>query len=183
MITATVVSSTNELQQIIDLQRKNLKQHISEEEKNQQGFLTMEFSMPMIQRLHDLAPSVIIKDADKIIAFAIVLLQEGRNAYPDLEPMFQNFENLEWKNKSLKEYRFYVMGQICIAKEYRGKGFFDMLYKKHKELYKDKFDFIITEISASNYRSLNAHKRVGFKKINTFRDKIDEWDVVIWDWN
>ena len=45
------------------------------------------------------------------------------------------------------------------------------------------FDFIITEISASNYRSLNAHKRIGFKKINTFRDKIDEWDVVIWDWN
>ncbi len=53
MITATVVSSTNELKQIIDLQRKNLKQHISEEEKNQQGFLTMEFSMALLSR-HEL---------------------------------------------------------------------------------------------------------------------------------
>ena len=182
MITATVVTSANELQQIIDLQRKNLKQHISQEEKEQQGFLTMEFSMPMIQQLHDLAPSVIAKDNDKVIAFAIVLLQEGRTAYPDLEPMFLNFENLQWNNKPLKAYSFYVMGQICVDKDYRGKGLFDILYRQHREIYQKQFDFIVTEISTSNYRSLNAHKRVGFKTINTFRDKMDEWDVVVWDW-
>ena len=182
MIIATTVTSVGDLEQIIALQKKNLKQNITEQEKNSQGFVTMEFTMPMLQQLHVLAPDIIIKDDDKIVGYAMVLLQEGRKAYPALEPMFVNFEKLRWKDKPLYDYKFYAMGQICIDKDYRGKGLFDMLYKKHREIYQDQFDFIITEISSSNYRSLKAHKRVGFTTINTFRDPMDEWDVVIWDW-
>jgi GNAT superfamily N-acetyltransferase len=182
MITATTVTSIQELEQIIALQKKNLKQNITPEEKDSEGFVTMEFTIPMLQQLHALAPNVIIKDDDKIVAYAIVLLQEGRKAYPSLEPMFASFEKLTWKEKPLYDYKFYAMGQICIDKDYRGKGLFDMLYQKHKEIYKDQFDFIITEISTSNYRSLNAHKRAGFETITKFRDVMDEWAVVIWDW-
>jgi L-amino acid N-acyltransferase YncA len=182
MITATTVKSIEELEQILSLQKKNLKQNITLQEKDSQGFVTMEFTMPMLQELHALAPDVVIKDDDKVVAYAIVLLQEGRKAYPTLEPMFVSFEKLNWKGKPLHDYKFYAMGQICIDKAYRGRGLFDMLYQKHKEIYKDQFDFIITEISTSNYRSLRAHKRVGFQTINTFRDVMDEWDVVIWDW-
>ncbi|MEJ0101634.1 MAG: GNAT family N-acetyltransferase [Bacteroidota bacterium] len=182
MIHATTVSTHGELQQILDLQKRNLKQHISENEKDEQGFLTMPFDMPMLETLHAVAPTVIIKDDDNVVAYAIVLLQEGRKAYPDIEPMFVNFENLSWQGKPLYDYKFYAMGQICVDKAYRGKGLFDMLYQKHKEIYQNKFDFIVTEISTSNYRSLNAHKRVGFVIINTFTDPLDEWDVVIWDW-
>ncbi|MES1216350.1 MAG: GNAT family N-acetyltransferase [Bacteroidota bacterium] len=182
MITATTVSTTEELEQIISLQKKYLKQNITEEEKQSQGFLTMEFTIPMLQTLHDLAPSIIIKNENKVIAYAIVLLQEGRKVYPTLEPMFVNFERLNWKGKPLYDYRFYAMGQICVDKSYRNKGLFDMLYQKHKEIYKDQFDFIITEVSTSNYRSLKAHSRVGFETINTFTDAMDEWAVVLWDW-
>ncbi|MCW3117985.1 MAG: family N-acetyltransferase [Chitinophagaceae bacterium] len=182
MITATTVKSIRELEQIIALQKKNLKRNITAQEKDSQGFVTMEFTMPMLQTLHTLAPDIIIKDGDEIVAYAMVLLQEGRKVYPDLEPMFINFEKLSWKDKPLYDYRFYAMGQICIDKAYRGKGLFEMLYQKHREIYKDQFDFIITEISTSNHRSLNAHNRMGFETIDTFRDTVDEWDIVLWDW-
>jgi len=135
-----------------------------------------------LEKLHAVAPTVIIKDDDAVVAYAMVLLQEGRKAYPDLEPMFVNFENLSWRGKPLYDYNFYAMGQICVDKAYRSKGLFDMLYQKHKEIYQHEFDFIVTEISTSNSRSLNAHKRVGFVTINTFTDPLDEWDVVLWDW-
>jgi hypothetical protein len=182
MIHATTVSTNDELQQILDLQKRNLKQNISEGEKDEQGFVTLLFNLPMLQQLHAVAPSIIIKDNDKVIAYAMVVLQESRKVYPDLEPMFTSFEKLSWQKKKLYDYRFYVMGQVCVDKAYRRKGLFDLLYQKHKEIYRNQFDFIITEISTSNHRSLKAHKRVGFVIINTFTDPIDEWDVVLWDW-
>jgi ribosomal protein S18 acetylase RimI-like enzyme len=182
MIYATTVGTKDELQQILELQRKNLKQHIPAHEKDEQGFLTMPFNMDMLEKFHAIAPTVIIKDEDHVVAYAIVVLQEGRQSYPDLEPMFVNLEKLTWKEKQLHDYNFYVMGQICVDKAYRSKGLFDMLYQKHKEIYGHQFDFIVTEISTSNHRSLKAHRRVGFVTINTFRDALDEWDVVLWDW-
>jgi len=182
MIYATTVSTNRELEQILNLQKKNLKQHITVDEKEEQGFLTMPFNMEMLEKFHDFAPTVIVKDDDAVVAYAIVVLQEGRKSYPDLEPMFVNLEKLNWKGKSLHNYKFYVMGQICVDKAYRSKGLFDMLYQKHKEIYQQQFDFIVTEISTSNYRSLKAHKRVGFVTINTFHDVLDEWNVVLWDW-
>jgi hypothetical protein len=56
-----------------------------------------------------------------------------------------------------------------------------MLYQKHREEFRDKYDFAVTEISTANYRSLRAHERVGFKTISVFKDAVDEWNVVLWD--
>lgn len=182
MLYSTIVTSADELKQILNLQQQNLKESISPEEKNAEGFVTMLFTMEIIKAIHNLAPGIIVKDDEKVAGYAIVFLKEARNLYPKLEPMFINFEKLLWKGRPLNSYRFYVMGQICIDKPYRGKGVFDMLYQKHKEVYSNQFDFIVTEISTSNYRSLRAHERAGFKTIATHRDHLDEWDVVLWDW-
>ena len=181
MVYSSIVTNDHELQQILHLQKLNLKQNISIDEKESQGFVTMPFTMEMLKAMHELAPSVIVKDDDKVIAYAIVFLKEGRKLYPNLEPMFVNFEKITWKEKPLNSYNFYVMGQICVAKEYRGGKVFDMLYEKHKEIYNNKFDFIITEISTSNYRSLRAHERVGFETVCVHRDHLDEWAVVLWN--
>jgi RimJ/RimL family protein N-acetyltransferase len=96
--------------------------------------------------------------------------------------MFSLLDNLSWNHKPLHEYSFYVMGQVCIAKEYRGQGLFDELYTHHKKIYQPKFDLFITEIATRNHRSIRAHERVGFKTIHTHRDELDEWAVVGWDW-
>jgi hypothetical protein len=182
MYTATTVSTDQELEQILQLQRQNLKQFISQEEKDAQGFLTIPFDLPMLQKLHSVAPSIIVKYDDEVVAYAMTVMLESRADYELVEAMFANFENLQWKGKPLHDYRFYVMGQICVSKEHRGKGLFDMLYQHHKTVYSPRFDFIITEISTSNYRSLQAHKRVGFETIHTYTDSTDTWNMVIWDW-
>lgn len=182
MYIATTVRSTHELEQILVLQQQNLKQYISPEEKQAQGFLTMQFNLSMLEKLHALAPSVIIKHNNEVVAYAITLTIEGRAAYPDLEPLFKSFDNLHFQGKPLYDYLFYVMGQICVAKEHRAKGLFDMLYNKHKEVYSPQYDFLVTDISTNNFRSLQAHKRVGFQTIASFTDALDTWDIVLWDW-
>ena len=61
--------------------------------------------------------------------------------------MIQHLDEITYTNKKLSDYNYYVMGQICVDKSFRGKGIFEMLYQKHKELFQDKYDFVVTEIS------------------------------------
>jgi RimJ/RimL family protein N-acetyltransferase len=182
MLTTGCTETHADIDQILALQAKNLKQHLSEQEKSTEGFLTMRFSHEMLWQLHELAPSIVVRDGNEIVAYAIVLLPEGRILYPDLESMFIGLEPVSWNNRPLKDFSYYVMGQICISKDYRGKDVFAMLYNKHREVYKDKYDCLVTEISTSNLRSIRAHEKVGFKTIHRYRDYLDEWNVVLWDW-
>ncbi|WP_276482823.1 GNAT family N-acetyltransferase [Paraflavitalea pollutisoli] len=182
MYTATTVSTDQELEQILELQRQNLKQFISPEEKQEQGFLTVQFDLPLLQQLHAIAPSVIIKHQDEVVAYAMTVLLESRPLYKQIDAMFASFDQAQWKGKPLHDYSFYVMGQVCVSKAHRGQGLFDQLYAHHKTVYSPRFDFIITEISTSNTRSIQAHKRVGFETIYTYPDAIDTWNIVVWDW-
>ena len=182
MIRATTTSGIEELQQILQLQKENLAQNISEQEINSQGFVTLRHDLATLQIMHELAPSVIVKDGDKLVGYALTMLKECRRLIPDLESMFALLDTLSWKDKSLNSYNYYVMGQVCIAKEYRGKGLFEELYEHHKKIYRSRFDLFITEIATRNHRSLRAHEKVGFKTLYTHSDSLDEWNVVVWDW-
>ena len=182
MLSTGTTITTTDLQQILDLQYENLVNNITDVEMKSEGFVTMHHSMGVLQQMHDLSPSVIIKDQNKIVAYALVMLRECRQLFPPLEPMFAEFDHLKWNNKPLNDQRFYVIGQICIAKGYRGKGLFEMLYEGHKKKFSNQFDFIVTEISIRNPRSLRAHERIGFNTIHTYKDELEEWAVVLWDW-
>ena len=178
----STVTRSFELEQILQLQQENLVSVLPLAEIQSEGFVTMHHTFEILQQMHRLAPSIIIKDAEKVIAYALVMLRECRYIFPPLEPMFAVFDELYWKNKSLNSYQFYVMGQICIDKKYRGQGLFELLYEKHKEIYKDRYDCIVTEIALRNKRSMRAHQRIGFSTIHIYPDQLDEWAVVVWDW-
>jgi RimJ/RimL family protein N-acetyltransferase len=97
--------------------------------------------------------------------------------------MIDGLKDLLFNNKPLLDHKAYIMGQVCIDKNYRGQGIFNALYQKHKEIYSDQYELFITEISTSNHRSQKAHENIGFKTIHTYKDALDEWNVVVWDWN
>ena len=179
---AAAVQHRTELEQILALQRKNLKQELPEEELRSQGFVTVQHDLAALEQMHALAPSVIALQGSELVAYALMMPRECRALMPVLVPMFELFDRLEYRGKPMNDYRFYVMGQICIGKAHRGKGLFELLYHKHRELYQPRFDFIITEVAVRNQRSLRAHERVGFQTVHTYRDATDEWAVVLWDW-
>jgi Acetyltransferase (GNAT) family len=183
MVNLTTVTATDELEEILALQQRNLQQNIDPAEMQTQGFVTLIHDIDVLQKMHSLSPSIIAKDNGKLIGYALVMLTECRNLVPGLEPMFNNFDSLFYKGRSLNEYRFYVMGQVCIEKQYRRTGLFDQLYQKHKEIYSGQFDFIVTEVATRNQRSFRAHQRVGFKTLHLHRDELDEWAVILWNWD
>lgn len=181
-LTVTTVSSTDELQQILDLQQLYLSGQNDSAEEKEQGFVTVKHSFNVLKQMHELSPSVIVKDGDKVIAYALVMTKECQNFIPVLVPMFKSFSKILYNKQPLPSYSYYVMGQVCVHKDYRGMGVFHMLYQHHRELFSKQFDFVLTEIATRNTRSIRAHEKVGFKTIHTFRDTTDEWAIVLWDW-
>ena len=182
MLYATTVTTNDELEQINVLNKKNLKQNISPQEKQHEGFVTWLYSLELLQQINELAASVIVKEDDTVVGYALVTPREAGKFHPDLKTMISNLETLFYHNKLLNSYSYYIMGQVCIYKEYRRKGIFNMLFQHHKKLYSDKYELLVTEISAGNHRSQKAHEKTGFKTIHTYHDAMEEWNVVVWDW-
>jgi GNAT superfamily N-acetyltransferase len=182
MTAPTITQNTKDLQQILALQQTNLVRKLSASEWKDQGFVTVEHTPEVLEQMHRLAPHIIIKDNDRVVAYALTMLKECHELIPELITMFANLDQLEYKGRPLNQYSFYVMGQICVDKAYRGQGLFDKLYHHHKEIYSNRFDLLVTEIATRNTRSMRAHERVGFNTINVYRDELDEWAVVVWDW-
>ena len=181
MITFDVARSEEDLHQILQLQKLNLKTEISDQTKKDQGFLTVNHKFEELKLMYDSTAQIVARHDGKIVAFALAMLPELGKLISDLKPMFDILSGLSWKSSSLKKYRYYVMGQICVDIDFRGQGVFDGLYQKHKEVYSLDYKLCVTEISTSNTRSQRAHERVGFETIHVHVDHVDEWNVVVWE--
>jgi ribosomal protein S18 acetylase RimI-like enzyme len=177
MIEARPVADDGELEQILDLQRRNLPRNLSADEIAGSGFVTVEHTLDVLRRMHALVPSIVAKNGTALAGYALVMPIECRSFIPVLEPMFQRLEAL-----GMLQRRFYVMGQICVAADYRGQGVFDLLYRAHRERLHDRFDAVVTEVAVRNPRSLRAHRRIGFEELERYRDATDEWVLLIWRW-
>ena len=178
-----IVTSKEELLQIHQLNQRNLKNNIGIEERNKEGFVSWLYPLDLLEKMHAIAPSIIVKEDKKIVGYALVALQEMIGFHRDLQILFTHLGSIQYKHRPLSDFSFYCMGQICVDKDYRGQGIVKKLYDEHKAVYSERFQILVTEISTSNHRSLRAHEKIGFKTIYTYRDALDEWDVVVWDWS
>jgi GNAT superfamily N-acetyltransferase len=181
-ITTTLVTTPSELDEVLALQRENLRDRISVEYAAREGFVTVAHTREALERMHALAPSIIARDGNVLAGYALVMPVEAQGLVPILAPMFRLFDTLAWRGRPLASYRYYVMGQVCVASGYRGQGVFDALYREHRVRYAGRYELCVTEIATRNTRSMRAHARVGFEVLTTYRDETDEWAVVVWDW-
>ena len=182
MITITT-SLTKDLQGILELQKQNLKQDLTPEQIKSQGFVTVSHSLDDLEKMHQHEPNIIAKNGELLVAYVLAMTEQSKNDIPRLVEMYESFDHIMYQGKSISNYHYIVVGQVCVAHDYRGKGLFDKCYYAYKDYFKKKYDFAITEIASINLRSMNAHKRIGFEVIYTYTDSSDvEWNVVVWGW-
>ena len=180
----TLVSTPTEVLQILELQARNLPVSLTAETMASDGFVTVRHDSEVLQRMNVTAPSVIAKDGDDVIGYALVMPREFAADVPILQPMFALLDDLTWHGARLGDNsRWFVMGQIAVAAGYRGRGVFDGMYSAMKESYRGRYDFTVTEVAARNARSLRAHERVGFQTIHTYPDMTtgEVWRVIALD--
>lgn len=183
MICIKRVNREAELEGILDLQAANLRKNLAEEEAAREGFLTAEYDLDFLRRMNQAEPSVVAVVGDRIVGYALVATQEIREGNPLLADLFHQIDQLEFRGESLRRIPYVVVGQLCIAKGYRGLGLVGRLYRHFRESLEGRYACAITDVARSNVRSLKAHWNTGFRTIHTISFDGLEWEVILWDWN
>ena len=165
------------------LQKNNLAVNLTPEEIREQGFVTVVHSYSDLEKMNGIAPHVICKDGDKVVAYLLAMTAASKTTLPVLIPMFDLFEQIFYLNKKVSAYNYIVVGQVCVDKHYRGRGILDACYKTYSNTFKHQYDFAITEIATRNQRSVKAHQRIGFTEIYQYTSPDnEEWSIVVWQW-
>ncbi|MBU2948558.1 GNAT family N-acetyltransferase [Zobellia uliginosa] len=171
VIRYATATSEDELQQILSLQRANLPTSVSPKEREKEGFVTVVHDLDVLTRMNDACPHIIAKDDDKVVGYALSMTDGFKDEISVLRPMFTELENVNIQN-------FITMGQICVAKTHRKQGVFRGLYNAMKKASYPKYDAIITEVDATNSRSLGAHYAVGFENVCTYHSLSQDWELI-----
>lgn len=182
MITITRVSNTSELEEISKLQQLNLKENISLSEAAEQGFLTASYSMEFLSQMHDAIPAIVAKDGDIIAGYALVAVQSIKLHHDLIAELFQAIDEVIVDGQPLANANYVVVGQLCVAKEYRGMGLVQKMYNHFRDCLKESYDFCATDVAQPNARSLKAHKKTGFEVAGTLTYGGIPWDIVVWKW-
>jgi ribosomal protein S18 acetylase RimI-like enzyme len=182
----TSVSNPDEVRQILDLQAANLPAALTPDAMASQGFVTVRHDPAVLQRMNETAPAIIAKDGGRVVGYALVMPRAFASDVPILRPLFEMLDGLSWRGQLLREHsRWFVMGQICVAEAYRGRGIVDGLYRTMTDLSRDRYDFTVTEVATRNTRSLRAHERAGFRPLQAYADATtgEEWQVIVLDFD
>jgi GNAT superfamily N-acetyltransferase len=182
---AVVIKRTEtlaELQGISDLQQKNLKHLITPAEADSQGFVTAEYTMEFFKAMHDACPSIIAKADERVVGYALVALKSVRHHHDLLADLFNSIDKVTFKGRLLASVNYVVVGQLCVAKEFRGQGLVQQMYYYYRDCLSDDYDYLITDVAQANPRSLKAHKTTGFQVVDVLTYGGVSWDIVLWDW-
>ena len=173
-------TTTEDLQAILALQQLNLPKNISAQEALEQGFLTVEHSLDILAEMNHPYGHSIAKANSQLAGYALVMERHFENQIPILQPFFARLDQLQWEGQPLVDGSYILMGQVCVAKSFRGQGVFAGLYRDMQQRMAPYFQLIVTEISSRNTRSLRAHAKVGFEIIHEYSAPDgEEWIVVV----
>jgi ribosomal protein S18 acetylase RimI-like enzyme len=183
MISIKLVTDHSELQGIRNLQENNLLKNLSPSEAKTEGFVTAEYTLEFLETMHASRPSVIAKAGDQVVGFAIVSLPSVRGYHGLLGELFNAIDKIKYKDRLLKDTRYVVVGQLCVAKKYRGMGLVQQMYQHFKNSLSGDFEYCVTDVAQDNPRSLKAHRKTGFQVVDTLAYGGFGWDIILWDWN
>ena len=175
MKTINYVTATTdkELSGILELQRTNLKDQLTDEELKSEGFVTVSHSLQLLKTMNDKCPHILAKYGEQVVGYTLCMHPDFKDQIEVLKPMFREIEKVIPQGES-----FMVMGQVCIAKPFRRQGVFRGMYEKMQADTRDKFSSIITEVDSRNQRSLSAHFAVGFRELCQYTSEGRLWHLI-----
>ena len=179
MLQIKLVSIDNEIPQIKSLQEKNLRQHLTNKEAAEQGFLTASYSLEYLKEMNAAFPSVIAKDGELVVGYAMITTHAVRDGHDLLKDLFNNIDRCRFEGRLLRDASYVVVGQLCVAKEYRGLNLVSKMYDFFADAVRDRYDYIATDVDCDNHRSLKAHAKAGFQVIDSLVYGGKKWDIVI----
>jgi len=183
MLNILRASTIEDLEDIKFLQSQNHKSILSADEKSTQGFLTAQYSIDFLKIMHEAEPAVIARDEEGNLAgYVLASPKSVRGIHSLLDELFTTADNLTFNGKKLEEVNYVLVGQLCVAKPFRGMGLVPRMYDFFKKELSSKYDCSITDVDMNNPRSLKAHLNSGYSILATLEYGAITWNVVIQNW-
>ena len=133
----TVTDTIRDLEQILTLQAANRPDKLTPEDIQSQGIVTLKHDLETLQHMHRIHPHIVAKtktQQPEVIAYALCMTRAAEKLIDDLSGIFSIIDSLESpgenSRRKMSETRYFVMGQVCVAKDFRGTGVFQGLYQQ-----------------------------------------------------
>lgn len=184
-MTATRVHPVDDAAQLAGiqaLQTANLRRHLAPDDVAREGFVTAEYTLDYLQAMHDAAPSIVAMDGGEVVGYALVAERAVGMRHPLLADLYEKADREMLDGTPLREQRYVLCGQLCVAKSHRGMALVDRMYHRFRDEYAGRYDLVVTDVVSDNPRSLRAHQRVGFEVLTSMAYDGAEWYIVAWDW-
>ena len=182
MLTNKFVTEDDELIQIAALSMENMSSMIPDDLKEKEGYVTWPYSIEDLRVIHQITPSIVIKDDDKVIAYLIILVSEVREVYQPLKNILKLLGPSSYQDRLFEDYKYYILGQDCVQRDYRGRGLIKLLFDFQKKHLAPRYDLGVSAISVHNPLSQRIHEKLGAQVINVLSTEENTWNIVIWDW-
>jgi L-amino acid N-acyltransferase YncA len=173
----------DDLEGILALQRSNLEANLTPAKVSAQGFVTVRHVLELLRDMNHAEAHVVAKAEERVIGYALVMTPSFRERIPILAPLFERLERTLCAGKPVAQRAYFVMGQVCVDKDFRGRGVFPGIFQHMRTLYNPRYDLVVTEVSLRNPRSMRAHEKVGFRELVRYTNaRKEEWSLIAWDW-
>ena|SRR3989344_4022555 len=163
------------------LQELNHFKNVSAQERKKRGFVSVETSKEVLLQIARRTGIVVAKANNELIGYEMPLPLEQAKTITLLEPFIARFDSVTYKGRKISDYNLVIAGQICVGKEYSGKGVPEIMhpYLLHMIL-KGKFDLLVTEVSGQNTRSLHVSvEKLGFQLADQYCADGQSWYVLV----
>ncbi|MEM7306085.1 MAG: GNAT family N-acetyltransferase [Planctomycetota bacterium] len=178
-----IASSDDDLRDILALQTANLERELSPDDARSQGFVTLRHDLDALRDMNRAEPHVVARSAGRVVGYALVMLPRFWERVPELAHMRALLAERTHRGRPIEELRYFIMGQVCVDRAFRGRGVFAALYAHMHALYAGRYDAVVTEAATRNTRSVHAHAKVGFELLHRYATPAGEsWDLILWDW-
>ncbi|MFA7252786.1 MAG: hypothetical protein WC027_02930 [Candidatus Paceibacterota bacterium] len=142
---------------ISELLAKSLAKNLPEEEKKD-GLYYEPNADDLLKIINDTGIQLCIR-GDKLKGYFITMSKELAQTIPFEHELLANAQEVQYKGKSIKNYNYALLAQICIAKEFRGGRTFYKLHQETQEMLADQgYEIGLAEISDKNTTSLAVHR-------------------------
>ena len=136
---------------VYELQAQNLAGNLTESEKKD-GFLSICFNAEQLQEMADDGIMIVALRGLRVVGFLSTQTCRYNLAIPIAKVM------IETLSRSIEQDRTLVCGPVCIDSSFRGQGILEQMYALLAREATGTFTTGITFVSASNLRSIAAHR-------------------------
>lgn len=164
----TRIGNRNDLSGIIALQRANLYDNLSPDQRKH-GFVTTPVSESQLLELMAERGVFVAEEQGTIVGYAMAGSWNFFSKWPIFPFMVSRLGSLSISGKPIPPERSFQYGPVCISSALRGSGLFPVLFEEMRKEFSTRFPAGITFINRVNGRSYNAHtRRLGMTVIDTF---------------